>query len=115
MEYIGFFKDIAGDWKGDNILHDPMTNTEKKSSTTFRNIFILNDTFLELNYDWKYEDSRQEGKITLGYNKDKDEIFANWIDTWHMNFNFMFLKGNFIDNRLDMYGEYAVDGYPKWG
>lgn len=71
--------------------------------------------FIELLYEWEYEGEKQEGIITIGYRKNKDEYFATWIDTWHMSSDFMLLTGTCKDNEVKLFGEYEVEGYPNWG
>ncbi|PIQ28522.1 hypothetical protein COW36_12905 [bacterium (Candidatus Blackallbacteria) CG17_big_fil_post_rev_8_21_14_2_50_48_46] len=115
MAEIDFFQAIAGEWQGEKILHDPFSNTEMKSETAFHNALILNDRFLELSYSWEYEARKQSGKLTLGYHQDKGTFFADWIDTWHMPSDFMQLKGKPIENGIELYGEFEVEGSPNWG
>ena len=115
MQNADFFRKMSGAWSGQNVLHDPMTNTEKTSPTVFSNVSILKETFIELNYDWRYEGEIQEGKLTIGWNEGSGDFFATWIDTWHMSADFMLLKGRRRDDQLDLHGEYEVEGYPNWG
>ena len=97
-QHMNFPWDITGKWIGENILHDPMTDTQKKSPSKFTVSPILKEMFIELLYEWEYEGEKQEGIITIGYRKNKDECFATWIDTWHMSSDFMLLKGTCKDN-----------------
>ena len=110
-----YFEALVGPWKGENILHNPMTGTPESSVTKFHNQLILNGTFLEASYDWVFENKKQEGRLTLGIREAKDELFATWIDTWHMNGDFLVLKGKRTGKSFELFGEYEIEGYPKWG
>lgn len=104
-----------GVWRGENLLHDPMTNSEQRSPTTFQVNSFLCDTFLDFAYDWQYEGKRQEGRLTVGVSEDQTALFATWIDTWHMNSDFLILKGKPTSQGFDLLGEYKVEGHPNWG
>lgn len=109
------FEALIGPWQGENILHNPMTGSPQSSPTTFHNQLILNASFLDASYDWVFEGQKQEGRLTLGLVDGKDHVFATWIDTWHMSGAFMVMKGTHTAGRIDLYGEYEVEGYPNWG
>jgi hypothetical protein len=109
------FEALVGTWRGENILHNPMTGTPESSATTFHNQLILNASVLELTYDWVFEGQKQEGRLTMGGHKSKDDVFATWIDTWHMSSAFMGLKGTHRADGIDLAGEYEVEGHPNWG
>lgn len=77
---------------------------------------ILNETALLLSYNWSYENRNQQGEMFLVYDDKEDEYSAAWVDTWHQARFPMSLKGEKIDDVINLNGTFpAGPSEPDWG
>ncbi len=111
------FKKLAGEWHGINLLYttwieeNPVTESDSFCSISMR----ASGKFLKIEYDWVYENEKQDGLLLIGSEKDSDEAQAIWIDSWHMNNKFMVCDGNYAGNSILIKGFYQVPNHPDWG
>src|SRR4051812_3976050 len=109
--------EFVGEWAGTNRLYlswlEDKSAQESDSLATIE--FVAKRKFINITYNWIYEDERQEGQILLGHEKDSDMIKAVWIDSWHNGDKFMVCEGIFENNSISIKGFYAVPDHPDWG
>jgi hypothetical protein len=109
--------ELAGSWKGNYRLHTsrlPQTthDSESKCNVDLR----VNGQFLAIEYDWVYEDKRQEGVLIVGCDEASDAVQAIWSDSWHMSHKFMICDGTIDDGgKVNMIGSYSAPEGPEWG
>lgn len=108
---------LTGTWEGKNRLNlswepDPIKESLSTSSVKLR----LNDTCLEIEYDWEYEGKPQEGLIILSCDKKSGAASAVWTDSWHSAHVLMNCYGAVAENgSVNLKGSYKVEGHPDWG
>src|SRR5256885_17086551 len=108
---------LAGNWKGNYRLHTSWLPEQTNDSESACSIELrVNDQFLAIEYDWKYEDRREEGVMIVGCDEESTAVQAVWTDSWHMSHKFMVCDGT-IDNegKVNMKGYYSVPENPDWG
>ena len=66
------FKKLAGEWHGINLLHTSwiVENPVSESDSSCSIQLIANEKFLKFEYDWIYENEKQDGLLLLGSEKD---------------------------------------------
>ncbi len=107
---------LTGKWHGINRLHTVWIeeNPLRESISDAFISFSAQGKFLKIEYDWIFEEKKQEGLILLG--DETDLIKAYWIDSWHMGDKFLVSEGNPDENgTISMKGFYAVPDHPDWG
>ena len=116
MSVPGKLVDSAGNWTGENRLHDQNTGSPQNSSSTARVTPVLGGRFLRLDYTWTYRDKPQEGSLLVGGEEGARTATAHWIDTWHMSHAGMACAGRVRDDGgIDVRGTYAAPPGPDWG
>ena len=106
----------AGRWQGSNRLHDPHTGKPEDSASAAALTTLLGGRFVRLDYDWSYQDARQEGSLLIGHQSDRGRATAHWIDSWHMSDGVMACEGAVdTDGTIDVRGGYAAPPGPDWG
>ncbi len=111
------FKKLKGEWKGQSKLYTTWIeeNPVQESESIAEANLAANSKFLKIQYDWFFENEKQEGLLLIGSEKDSDELKAFWIDSWHMQDKFMSCDGNFSGDSILMKGFYEVPNHPDWG
>jgi hypothetical protein len=109
---------LVGVWRGVNRLHTIWIpeNPVRETKTSANIELTARGRFLKVEYDWTFEDARQEGLILVGDEKDTDLIKAFWIDSWHLSDKFMVSEG--AQNKsgaISLKGFYTVPDHPDWG
>jgi len=109
-------KKITGDWYGSNRLWlDPEGPAASSDSTASVNVVAITIA-VTINYTWSFDGSPQEGFLFFSHNTVDDHVEAIWIDSWHMNTQLMFCKGNTDDKgKLSVKGSYPAPPGPDWG
>jgi hypothetical protein len=109
---------LIGEWSGTNRLYtswikeNPVRETDSKATVAFS----AQGRFLKIEYDWSFDETKQEGLILLGDEKDTQSVKAFWIDSWHMGDKFMVSEGaQNGSGAISMKGFYAVPDHPDWG
>lgn len=108
---------LAGHWKGNYRLHASWLPEKTHDSGSLVTIGLrVNGQFLTIEYDWEYEDKRQEGVMIVGCDEKSDAVQAVWTDSWHMSHKFMVCDGT-IDKsgKVNVKGFYSVPDNPDWG
>lgn len=111
------FKKLAGEWYGTNLLYttwieeNPVTESDSSCSVSM----AASSKFLKIEYDWVYENKKQDGLLLIGSEKDSDETQTVWIDSWHMSDKFMSCDGKYAEDSILMKGFYKVPNHPDWG
>src|SRR5215468_5105680 len=97
---------LAGHWNGNYRLHTSwLPEKTHNSDSTCRIELRVNGQFLAIEYDWEFEDKRQEGVMIVGCDEKSDAVQAVWTDSWHMSHKFMVCDGIINENgRVDMKG-----------
>jgi hypothetical protein len=101
------FDAILGEWRGTKRLYLEGAEGPELASPSALRAALTVRRFLEIRYDWVYQDKPQEGLLLLG----ADGATASWIDSWHQSKDVMFLKGA----PLDVRGTFSVGEGPDWG
>ena len=109
---------LVGKWRGINRLHTVWIpeNPVRESESRVVIDLTARGRFLKIEYDWIYEDAKQEGLILVGDEKDSDLIKSFWIDSWHLSDKFLVsegLSGN--SGAISLKGFYVVPEHPDWG
>lgn len=107
---------LLGKWRGINRLHTTWIkeNPVRESDSEALISFSAQGKFLKIEYDWFFEEKKQEGLILLG--DETDLIKAYWIDSWHLGDKFMVSEGISGENgAISMKGFYTVPDNPDWG
>ena len=111
-------ENLVGKWRGINRLHtvwipeNPVRESESQAAIDL----TARGRFLKIEYDWIYEDAKQEGLILVGDEKDSDLIKSFWIDSWHLSDKFMVSEGLSGNNdAISLKGFYVVPEHPDWG
>ncbi|HMS40836.1 MAG TPA: DUF1579 family protein [Pyrinomonadaceae bacterium] len=107
---------LLGKWRGVNRLHTTWIkeNPLRESDSEALISFSAQGKFLKIEYDWFFEEKKQEGLILLG--DETDLIKAYWIDSWHLGDKFMVSEGISGENgAISMKGFYTVPDNPDWG
>lgn len=111
------FKTLTGEWRGTNRLYTIWIEEnpvhESKSVASVQT--AANDKFLKIEYDWIYENEKQDGLLLIGSEKDSDEARAFWIDSWHMRDKFLSSDGKCSGDSISLKGFYQVPGHEDWG
>ena len=83
MNFDNFKAALIGDWRGTKQLYlepppiPPVSSPSKLSITQ-----VAGDSFLQFNYDWKYESEAPTGLLLLGYSGEQNAVSAAWIDSF---------------------------------
>lgn len=111
------FKKLAGEWRGKNLLYTTwiIENPVSESESFCQIELAAGAKFLKIEYDWIYENEKQDGLLLIGSEKDSDETQAVWIDSWHMSDKFMSCNGKYTEDSILMKGFYKVPNHPDWG
>lgn len=117
MSIPGNFEKFKGLWSGTNRLHTTWIkeNPVHESISEAAIDFAARGKFIKFEYDWIYEDERQEGLLLVSQEKDAEKIRAVWIDSWHNGDRFMTLDGGIENGVIELKGFYAVPDHPDWG
>jgi hypothetical protein len=109
---------LTGNWTGINRLHLPWMpeNPIQESQSEALVAFSAQGKFLKIEYDWTFENKKQDGMILLGNDKNANLIKAFWVDSWHMDNKFLVSEGEKTDNNIiSIKGFYSVPDHPDWG
>ena len=107
---------LVGQWNGTNKLNlswtpDPIRESSSNAVATMR----VGATCLEIEYDWEFEDKRQEGLILIA-SGDPGQVHAVWTDSWHSANVLMNCDGTASEaGSIDLKGYYKVEGHADWG
>lgn len=116
MSALDGLRACAGRWRGENQLQDPHTNAPQVSPSTMTITPILADSFVRIDYTWRYEDDPQEGSMLVGYRPEAGVVTTHWIDTWHMGAKVMACRGEADSGgEISVRGSYAAPPGPDWG
>ena len=105
---------LEGSWEGKYHLFLDPNDPARISQSEMRISPLLKNKFVELKYTW-YEETPQEGEITLTYHPKKQLVIANWLDSWHMGYEIMRCEGYCENDEYSFTGSYDVSKGPKWG
>ena len=121
MSVPHFLEMLVGEWTGTNRLWLSPRDPAQQSATKASIALLANGQFITIRYTWEYESTPQEGWILLGRrtgleNIPPDSMQAVWIDSWHMQDQFMLCQGVAVENEaVRLAGTYAVPQGPDWG
>jgi hypothetical protein len=103
----------AGPWTGTNQLFFP-PEPPRESASELGVASVIGGKFVRIDYTWAFEGAPQEGSLLIGFEGGQFTIV--WGDTWHMGDKLMLSTGAAgADTTIDVFGTYAVEGYPDWG
>ncbi|PYS86838.1 MAG: hypothetical protein DMF62_14570 [Acidobacteria bacterium] len=108
---------LSGTWQGTNRLNASwMPDPIKESLSTASVRTMLNDTCLEIEYDWEFDGKHEEGLILLTCDKKGGAAHAFWSDSWHSANQLMSCVGTVSESgEVNLKGTYKVEGNPDWG
>lgn len=115
MKELAFLLMLAGKWSGNSTLYLPDVPPDSNLSS-LNAVAVLNNTFVRMDYTWKYHDTEQAGSLLVGYAPKSKVAEASWIDTWHMGKKILSLKGT-IDSTgtIRLNGKWPAPPGPDWG
>lgn len=110
------FKKLAGKWRGTNLLYTTwiVENPVSESDSSCIVEFAANEKFLKIEYDWIFENEKQNGLLLIGSEKDLGKAQAIWVDSWHMSDKFMICEGKYAGDSILMKGFYKVPNHTDW-
>jgi hypothetical protein len=77
---------------------------------------VAQGRFAELHYTWSFDGEPQDGLVVLGAEPEGDTARAIWLDSWHMQDQFMVCAGTVADDgSVTLKGSYAAPPGPDWG
>ena len=111
------FAGLSGEWKGTKRLYlNGESGPEKSSASRLTIAKAARETFLLLDYTWKYEGDRHEGVLLLGYDEKQNSATAAWGDSWHMRNKVMQCTGTVDANgAFSVRGSYEAPPDADWG
>ena len=107
---------LTGNWIGTNRLNlsfesDPIFESPSNAIVRQR----AGGTCLEIEYDWVYKGSANNGFIVISCGKN-GEASAVWTDSWHSKHVLMNCEGATTGSGgVNLKGSYKVEGHPDWG
>jgi len=110
MGVFQVLQNMGGDWKGQKVLHDPVSGTDKVSPLRAT---LVAQPSMELRYTWEYDGTPVEGLLTMA--NGPEGLRGTWVDGWHMADQPMVLVGTESDAGLVLRGQFAVEGQSSWG
>jgi hypothetical protein len=106
---------LTGTYSGPSTLHlswNPPGKREFTSDSTLSIELSAKSEYLTVHYTWVYEDEPQTGTMMITTNTEKNIAEVAWLDTWHMLFPMMMLRGT--AKPLAVTGSYSVPDHPDW-
>ena len=114
MRFDKFTRAVVGNWRGTKQLYlEPPPEVPTRSESALSIDAIAGGSFVELKYDWTFQDEAQSGVLLLGYD---EENFASvaWVDSFHMSSRIMLCTGTAANGMVDLLGSYAAPPGPDW-
>ena len=106
----------AGEWRGTNVLQDPMNGVADQSPSTATVTPVLGGRFVRVDYTWAYQGQPHEGSLLVGFQKKADTVTAHWIDSFHNSDRVMACAAPRAEGGpLSVRGSYAAPPGPDWG
>jgi len=116
MSVPPFLTKLTGDWEGTNRLWLSPNESARESATIASIALIAQGQFVSIRYTWAFEGTPQDGWIVIGQKKSEDTLQSVWIDSWHMQDQFMLCQGTAAEDESMMVGgKYAAPPGPDWG
>lgn len=107
---------LVGQWRGKNRLWLMPEEPAQESTTTLDVSLAALGQFVTLQYTWAYEGAPQEGVLIMGQTAVNHAVRAVWIDSWHMQDQFMVCQGSVgKTGDVSVKGAYAAPPGPDWG
>lgn len=116
MAVPGSLTKITGSWTGQNQLwltpQDPVQVRDTQAVVGL----VAQGKFITIQYIWEVDGQPQEGLLVVGSKQDDGDASIYWIDSWHMNDDYMILKGPVTESGgITGLGSYPVSEYSDWG
>ena len=109
MTGLNTFMQLKGSFKGTYSLWISPGQEPHISETQLAITSQLDNMLLQLAYSWEFEQKAQSGILGFTYHPIKELVSAVWIDTWHMQNEFMHCKGLLTkDGVLMVNGQYGA-------
>ncbi|MBS1796406.1 MAG: DUF1579 family protein [Acidobacteria bacterium] len=110
--------EITGRWRGINRLYTTWIPENPVRETP--SVAVVEPTargrFLKIEYDWRFDDTIQEGLMLIGDEEETEIIRAFWIDSWHLSDKFLVSDGRMDGGGTILFkGFYSVPDHPDWG
>lgn len=116
MTGLNAFMQLKDSFKGKYSLWTDPGQEPHISETQLAISSQLNNMLLQLEYSWEFEKKTQSSMLAFTYHPKKELVSAVWIDTWHMQNEFMHCKGLLTKNGVLMVnGKYGAGIGPDWG
>lgn len=101
---------MGGEWRGQKVLHDPVSGTDKVSTLRAT---LSAQAGIEFRYTWEHDGDPVEGRLVV--TGEGGTYHGSWVDGWHMAEHPMDLVGTESEAGLVLRGQFIVDGQPPWG
>lgn len=109
------FAGRAGSYAGKsrlNLAHMPEGQRVKESSSEMHVDFDRNEKYATVTYVWEYEGKKQEGSFLVCGPDDGETFQMGWVDSFHLDYQIMYLKGSVADMSAKGNYAYGEEEYP---
>src|SRR5688500_6011290 len=93
MTFLETLAACAGQWAGNNRLHDPHTQQPEDTPGTLIVTPLLDGRFVRLDYTWSWQGQPQSGAMIVGHENDANVDTMYWVDSWHNGDKGMLMRG----------------------
>ncbi len=109
-----FYEQLDGNWIGNYSLWLDPSKPAIESGVSATVVPVAMSAFYLFHYWWSYGGNDQEGVFMLG--GEDHAATATWGDSFHMQPESMYCKGQFEGAKLALLGRYSAGpGTPDWG
>jgi hypothetical protein len=110
------FSKLAGRWKGTNKLWLEPSSPVRESDSILVISLAGQGKFGNIQYTWADDGKPQDGLLIIGCPDQSQKARATWLDSWHMQDNFMVLDGSMdAIGGFSVLGSYEAPPGPNWG
>ncbi|MBX3097246.1 MAG: DUF1579 family protein [Fimbriimonadaceae bacterium] len=105
----------AGSYAGPSKLHLaflPEAERVKECTSELHVEFDRNEKYATITYVWEYEGAKQEGTFIVCGPEDGTTFQMGWVDSYHLDYQIMHLKGNVADMSAKGTYTYGDDEWP---
>ncbi|MCC9599015.1 DUF1579 domain-containing protein [Stieleria sp. JC731] len=110
------YQSLPGKWQGicRTWFEPDVLSDESEISGTFE--LAINDRFIRHLYCSSLKMKARFGEELYAFNPVTRRWQCSWVDSFHMSEAIMFSEGEWLENKLAVFGNYDVgDGHPQWG
>ena len=107
---------LVGQWEGNTQTWFEPGKLADESAWNGNIRSILDGRFVIHEYEGKIEGKPLQGTVIYGYNLQKNQFQASWVDNFHMGTGIMYCEGKGAEKGFSVLGHYDdPGGGPSWG